>query len=190
MDKNKINALLFESVKRSRELTEKYFKDPEVIKRIESRKNLPKFGNAKDGNYGFTIPAKEEYFLEKDIDGEFVAPQLVDKNLPLAKVCRHCKGDHMSFKCPNKVIKEKKEDKRSSVKISNLPHDVTEDELYDLLEDFGKVDRVTIPKSIRYRNDICKHAYVNFKSSKVAEDVINELDGTHFDYLIINVCYA
>ena len=190
MDKNKINSLLYERFKKSKEATEKYFKDPEVIKRIEDRKNLPKFGRAKDGNIGFTIQAKEEYFLERDSDGEFRSPILIEKNLPLAKICRYCKGDHMSFKCPNKETKERKTENRTSVKMSNLPYDITENELYDLLEDFGTVEKVVIPKSIKYRNDICKHAYISFKNPNTAEKVINELDGTNFDFLIINVSYS
>ncbi|VVU94617.1 RNA recognition motif. (a.k.a. RRM, RBD, or RNP domain) [seawater metagenome] len=185
MKKEEINSFLKEKSRLCAEATKKYFDDPIVKERIEIRRNLKKFGLAlKEGNEGITMVAKEEYFLEREGDENKVVvtkKSFNNKNV----VCRYCKGNHMSFKCTQKT---KNDNYKKTIKISNLPFDITEDELYDLFYDFGEVERITIPRSIKYRDDMCKYAFVNFRSPKTAEQAVRELDGTKFDYLIINVC--
>ncbi len=184
MNKEEINNFLRLKCKESAANVKKYFSDPQVLANIERRKKLKKFGLAlSEGNEGITVIAKEEYFIEKE-DNKVI---LKKKEIPKMKsICRYCQGNHMSFKCPQKTKTTK--NFKKSIKISNLPFDITEDELYDLFYDFGKVEKVTIPHSIKYRDDVCKYAYVNFSDPKVAQQAVNELDGTHFDHLIINVC--
>ena len=67
-------------------------------------------------------------------------------------ICRKCKGPHLTIKCKTsitndiglvskepKYIKEAKYIKECKVKINDLPINITEDELRELLRDWGHI---------------------------------------------------
>lgn len=74
-------------------------------------------------------------------------------------------------------------DKRKIVviKISNLPEDITVNELNELVGEWGKIGRINIST---YDNTTC---YIDFYFKDEAEYFIKAIDKTPFDNLILNV---
>ena len=126
-------------------------------------------------------------------------------------ICRKCGGPHVTLKCgkekqdlttilDNKFsqpkIEEKKEyhnnhkhnysqniDKRKivTVRISNLPTDITVPELNNLVGEWGKIGRINLNN---YDNTTC---YIDFYFKDEADYFIKAIDKTQFDNLILNV---
>lgn len=115
--------------------------------------------------------------------------------------CRNCNGNHLTIKCSNK----KKElhvyntntnnfntntnnfntnpyIKYYKVKISELPIDITEKELYDLLHEWGTVVKIII----KYYEKTAS-AYVTFKNENEVDYLIKGLNSTVFDHNLIYV---
>ena len=106
-------------------------------------------------------------------------------------VCKKCSGNHLTLKC-GKEIKTKpilKEntipDKRKTVtvRLSNLPDDITVGELDFLMKDWGKIGRININS---YEN---KAAFIDFYFKNEADYFIEAIDRTPFDNLIIRAEY-
>lgn len=122
--------------------------------------------------------------------------------------CRKCGGPHVTLKCGKDkqdltVILEtqfpQKEpinnynnhihnhghqiDKRKivTVRISNLPDDITVPELNELVSKWGKIGRINISA---YEN---KSGFIDFYYMDEAEYFIKALDKTPFDHLILNM---
>jgi hypothetical protein len=121
--------------------------------------------------------------------------------------CRKCGGPHVTLKCGkekqnldqflndkyppiintdykssnqfNKVYIDKR--KISTVRISNLPDDITVDELTGLVNEWGKIGRININN---YEN---KSAFIDFYNIHEAEYFVKALNRTPFDNLIMNV---
>ena len=70
---------------------------------------------------------------------------------------------------------------KTSVKISNLPNDLTIDELNYLVRPWGYIGNINFGKSAH------KAAYVDFYNKDEAEYFVHALDRTPFDNLIISV---
>ena len=119
--------------------------------------------------------------------------------------CRKCNGPHLTLRCGmdpvdkvNKVIKisnvienkinypnitnNKKYRKTFKVKISELPSDLKELELMELLYDWGDIVYL---KVINY--DTNSVAFIDFKFEIHADYFIKALHKTLFEYLIISV---
>ncbi len=125
--------------------------------------------------------------------------------------CRKCGGPHVTLKCGKDkqdltVILENKFppkeqtlnnhihnnhvhnhghaiDKRKivTVRISNLPDDITVPELNELVSNWGKVGRINIST---YEN---KSGFIDFYYMDEAEYFVKALDKTPFDHLILDV---
>lgn len=109
--------------------------------------------------------------------------------------CRKCGGPHLTIKCGKKVetietIKniEKFErkpyvpNKSFKAKMSNLPKDMSYEELSELLKDWGHFNRINI------RNyDSSSVAFVEFKFEDELEYFISALDNTPFESVLLNV---
>ncbi len=124
--------------------------------------------------------------------------------------CRKCGGPHVTLKCgketqdltailDNKFSLPKKEetnrydnhkhnyseriDKRKivTVRISNLPQDITVPELNELVSEWGKIGRINLNN---YDNTTC---YIDFYFKDEAEYFKKAIDKTPFDNLILNV---
>ncbi len=118
--------------------------------------------------------------------------------------CRKCGGPHVTLKCgkekqpeiiPAMVEKPKRDynhrehrkdqyiDKRKivTVRISNLPDDVTVEELNELISECGKIGRINISS---YES---KSAFIDFYYKDDAEYFVKALDRTPFGHLIIGV---
>lgn len=68
------------------------------------------------------------------------------------------------------------------VKISYLPLDMTESELYDLLKDWGNIYKVKLLNYDEYSN-----AYIDFIHNEQADYFIEALNKTPFEHEIISV---
>jgi RNA recognition motif-containing protein len=68
------------------------------------------------------------------------------------------------------------------IKISNLPNDIDQEELYDLLKDWGTVLKI----NVKTYYDLT-FAIIEFKNKNEQEYFIEALDNTPFGYNIINV---
>ena len=119
--------------------------------------------------------------------------------------CRKCGGPHVTLKCGKEkqdlktILDEKfaqpiinnnhdhshdgsyKIDKRKivTVRISNLPSDITIPELNELVSEWGKIGRINLNN---YDNTIC---YIDFYFKDEAEYFIKAINRTRFDNLII-----
>ena len=123
--------------------------------------------------------------------------------------CRKCGGPHVTLKCgkekqdlsailDTKFAPPKKEeshndnhkhnysekiDKRNivTVRISNLPDDITVPELNNLVSEWGRIGRINLNN---YDNTTC---YIDFYFKDEAIYFIKALDKTPFDNLILSV---
>jgi RNA recognition motif-containing protein len=69
----------------------------------------------------------------------------------------------------------------ATVKLSDLPLDTTESELYELLQDWGHIVKVKVLSYIE-----CNIAYIDFIYNDEAEYFIKAIDKTPFDMYIIS----
>ena len=183
MEKKDINEFLKKTTIKCAKMTQDYFNSQKVKDLIESRRNWSKFGLAKnEDNSSITLRSYEDIYIvynkeeKEDINNEV---ETIQEKKEVYKFSNSNYNSHSNSNYTN--------NKKGSIKIENLPTDITEDELYDLLYDFGDIKSVVIPKSIKYRDDLIKHAYITFYDYHIAEQVVDELDNTKFDNLIINV---
>lgn len=104
--------------------------------------------------------------------------------------CKKCGGPHITLKCgktPKPIeIKTKPvptiysdKQKYFTVRISNLPDDITVYELEKLMKPWGHINRVNLSS---YEN---KCGFVDFYIKSEAEYFIQAIDRTPFDNLII-----
>ena len=71
--------------------------------------------------------------------------------------------------------------KKTCVKMSNLPEDITAKELNDLIQPWGYIGNINFGKSYNIV------AYIDFYRKEEAEYFVKALDRTPFDNVIINV---
>jgi hypothetical protein len=124
--------------------------------------------------------------------------------------CRKCGGPHVTLKCgkdkqdletilDNKFSLPKREetkrednhkhnyseriDKRKivTVRISNLPFDITVPELNNLVGEWGKIGRINLNN---YDNTTC---YIDFYFKDEADYFVKAIDKTIFENVILNV---
>lgn len=68
------------------------------------------------------------------------------------------------------------------VKMSNLPIDINEEELNELLYDWGHIVRLRL---LNYENNSI--AYIEFKDKEPADYIVEALHKTPFDHIILDV---
>jgi RNA recognition motif-containing protein len=76
--------------------------------------------------------------------------------------------------------KEYEKRKITTVRISNLPQDVTVEELTELISEWGKIGRVNLTT---FENKSC---FVDFYYPSDADYFVKAIDKTKFDYCIIS----
>ncbi len=86
------------------------------------------------------------------------------------------------YKSNNKQFNNYEMRKCGKVKMSNLPKDITNEELNDLLVDWGYIKYINIKQ---YTDDTV--AYIEFKDEKQADYLIEALHNTPFDSRIIKI---
>ena len=77
-----------------------------------------------------------------------------------------------------------KQDRRPlhKVKMSNLPVDMSEEELYELLYEWGHVVRMRL---LNYESN--STAYIEFKDKEPADYIVKALDKTPFEHIMLDV---
>ena len=88
---------------------------------------------------------------------------------------------------PNRFDKSERTEKIErkplhKVKMSNLPVDINEEELNELLYDWGHIVRL---KLLNYENNSI--AYIEFKDKEPANYIVEALHKTPFDHIILDV---
>lgn len=79
-------------------------------------------------------------------------------------------------------------DQLTRIRIGNLDEDVTEDDLRELVAQYGRVDRVSLAKH-RETGKVTA-AYVSFYTHDDADRARKNLDGVGFHYLVLKVDWA
>ena len=112
--------------------------------------------------------------------------------------CRICGGPHLTMKCEkakNDKIKtevneqkpkkfQKREfvkKKKITVKLENLPLDISLKELQCLMTEWGKIHKINFNNS-----DTLKIAFIEFNFLDEAEHFVKAIDRTPFDYQILH----
>jgi RNA recognition motif-containing protein len=111
---------------------------------------------------------KDKQDLTIILDNQF--PQVKQENKP--KYEKHDRNDRNEFLDKRKIV---------TVKISNLPDDITVEELNELISEWGKIGRINVSN---YEH---KSAFIDFYYKEEAHYFIKALDKTPFDHLIIDV---
>jgi len=115
---------------------------------------------------------KKEFFKKDYVKKEFV------------------KTEFKKFKNKNKEGSDEEQEERKprerrplhKVKMSNLPNDMTDDELLELLYEWGNVIRLRV---LNYQDN--STAYIEFKTEEEADYLVKALDRTPFEYIMLDV---
>jgi hypothetical protein len=120
--------------------------------------------------------------------------------------CRKCNGPHLTIKCgreKKEIVQEQLPEKRDycekrdyvekrdytkkrffkvtyRVKLSELPIDMTESELYKLTTDWGHIVKI---KLLVYNESSC--AYIDFGYENEANYFVESIDKTPFEYKLL-----
>ena len=108
-------------------------------------------------------------------------------------ICRKCNGNHLTIKCNNNVKRNELSHKNElsykneykkfyKVKISELPTDISEKELYELLQNWGNIIKIIVKT---YENS--SSAYITFKNEIEVDYLVKAINSTVFEHKIINV---
>jgi len=85
-------------------------------------------------------------------------------------------------KDPQKREYNKEHRKYGKVKMGHLPHDITEEELLELLADWGHVTRLTV---LNYPEN--SNAYIDFRTEEQADYFVKAFDKTPCNYIMLSV---
>jgi len=81
------------------------------------------------------------------------------------------------------------EDTTSTLRVTNLSDDTTEDDLMEMFRNYGSVARVYLVKD-KELNTSRGFAFVTFQNRKDAQIAMNALNGTGWDHLILSIEWA
>ena len=98
------------------------------------------------------------------------------KILVKEKVYNDYKDDNKEKKYYKKIYR---------VKVSDLPIDMTEEEMMELTQDWGQINKI---KVLNYESN--SSAYIDFSYFDMAEYFIKALDRTPFESIMISVTHA
>ncbi|KAH3757422.1 Eukaryotic translation initiation factor 3 subunit G-2 [Pelomyxa schiedti] len=117
---------------------------------------------------------------------------------PVQITCRNCGQEgHWTSKCPNKkVITQQGGDRPElpkreeyTIRVTNLSEDAQEDDLRDLFQPFGRVDRVFVAKH-RESGKAKGFAFVTYAVKTDAERAMKALQHYGYDHLILSLEWA
>jgi hypothetical protein len=109
--------------------------------------------------------------------------------------CRKCNGPHLTIKCgreKKEIVQEQPTTNKKDyakkrffkvtyrVKLSELPIDMTESELYKLTTDWGHIVKI---KLLIYNESSC--AYIDFGYENEANYFVESIDKTPFEYKLL-----
>jgi hypothetical protein len=80
-------------------------------------------------------------------------------------------------------------DDTSTIRVTSLSEETTEGDLMALFRPFGPISRIYLAKD-KITGESKGFAFINFINRDDAERAMNQLQGTGFDYLILNIEWA
>lgn len=80
-------------------------------------------------------------------------------------------------------------DDTSTIRVTSLSEETTENDLMALFRPFGPISRIYLAKD-KITGESKGFAFINFINRDDAERAMNQLQGTGFDYLILNIEWA
>lgn len=107
--------------------------------------------------------------------------------------CKKCNGNHLTIKCgkeksnnfnkksPQIRNKFSSNKKLTCVKMSNIPDDLTIEELSGLMIEWGHIGKMN------FNNNYNKCAFIDFYNKYEAEHFVKALDKTPFDNYMLSV---
>jgi hypothetical protein len=204
-----------------------------IPKRVQTRKNLPRFGEAKVGEENVTLSSKDWIAMEHPDDqliegGDDPSLQSTLANFILkqqeTKILRESDVDGIMFDENGDLIRNQDDDGKgdtsgkyvapgskggastlenafkdkeaeNTIRVSNLTKSVTEDDLRDLFEPFGRIFRISLPRTERTEGgktfkEPRGFAYIAYHRKEDAEKAIERLQGYGYDHLILKLEWA
>jgi len=194
--------------------------------RVEKRKNLPRFGEAKIGEENVTIPSRDfvliehpddqinddsadstlqktlsnfitkqherelarEFNLEDELDNN----QETDNNTSTSNVSKYVAPGARRTGGTTDVSGREKEGTENTIRVSNLTKAVTEADLRDLFERFGRIHRVSLPSITK--PDGSKEpkgvAFIAYFKHEDAQLAFEKLQNHGYDHLILKLEWA
>jgi hypothetical protein len=116
------------------------------------------------------IPEEKKIYIQKNYDRENKEFKPYDRE----------NRENKPYDRENKEFKPYR--KFGKVKITNLPPDVTQEEMLELTYDWGMIARLTT-----VNHDENSNVYIDFKSEDMADYFVKALDKTPFEYRILSV---
>jgi translation initiation factor 3 subunit G len=196
-------------------------------KRVEARKNLPRFGNAHIGEENVTLPSRDWIALEhpddqliEDVDDPSLAKTLANFIIKRQETKARLDMEGNDVNEPNSDTNEPQQSgtdgkyvppggrtgasgsslaaladnnqSESTIRVSNLTKNVTEDDLHDLFSHFGRIHRVALPGIVGKdgKKETRGFAYIAYVERKDAEKAMEGLQGYGYDHLIIKLEWA
>jgi len=77
----------------------------------------------------------------------------------------------------------------TTIRVSNIPKHITEDNLMNLFSPYGGIRRIKIPLD-RKTQESRGFAFITFYSRRDAEYALNEMDRSRIGYLIVNIDWS
>lgn len=156
-------------------------------KRIESRKNWKPFGKALTGGSCTTI-SNEEIFIEKPGSEPKLQPMKLQQKIVSESTKESIKEPTKERYIPpgkrtSRTSRTEGKNDDSTLFVSNISENTSENDLRDLFKYFGKI------KSLRYlfNKGI---AFISYYDQNASVEAIKRLKGYGYDHLILSVSYS
>jgi RNA recognition motif-containing protein len=132
-------------------------------------------------NETLILPTNERFILPTN--ERFILPTISKNTLDSVKIISNISKNILNetVQLPEKINKYSNY-KKFKVKINNLPLDITKEELYTLLYEWGYVKYI----NINVYNDEAV-AFIEFKEQEQCDYLIKALNNTNFEYRIIKI---
>lgn len=195
-----------------------------VPKRVQERKNIPRFGDAKVGEENVTLispdfvtmehpldqetesaedpgiartlanfiskQAEKKLFRDNDLEEETPAPaeeeNIFGSSAPGVYVPPSLRNAAAAGASSSGPVDEMAD--TTTLRVSNLTKAVTEADLRDLFERFGRIRHVSLP--LDFEKNPKGYAFIAFVRREDAEKAMDRLQGYGYDHLILKIEWA
>jgi RNA recognition motif-containing protein len=179
--------------------------------RVESRRNLPRFGIAKSTDENVTTATRDFILMEHPADQLNEGDEVTRNVQAFRAEYKISDFDEESAGKEEEVAESKpgvyvppskksgagvsmssdRDGTENTLRVSNLTKAVTEEDLRDLFERFGRIHRISLPRVEEKGVKVPRgFAYIAFARREDAETAMNRLQGYGYDHLIIKIEWA
>lgn len=178
-----------------------------------TRNNLSHFGDAAKtdsvSNKGLTTFGEEVFIEHPDKSGK--KKDKLKEVVPIRVSCRNCGGQHWTHACSVSSASKGKEkdegkgketshyvpptmrrdaeERRVTVKISNIPEDTDRDQLQELFNPCGRIYRINVPRD-KKTGEGRGFAFIDFNDRDGAISAVVMMNGHRIGYQVISVEFA